>query len=169
MARRDGETHLLSHFREYRHLFPRLPSHSRFNRRRSALAQALNGVRRAVLAVLDLAGDRQAVVDSLPVPMVHFPLVLSSTGDGDVHGASFGKVPSKKQTIYDDKLHTLVTLFGVILAVVLAPAQASDLPVGVELLAERTDLTVCGGHSLWVGRPRRPPLGAPPPRRAPDH
>jgi len=140
----DVETHLLSYWREYRHLFPRQPSRSRFNRRRRALAQAMNCVRRAVLELLDLARDGQAIVDSLPVPVVHFHLAPSSTGDWDVHGASFGKAPSKKQTIYGYKLHTLVTLSGVILDFVLAPAHASALPVGVELLDEHTDLTVFG-------------------------
>jgi len=148
----DVETHLLSYWREYRHLFPRQPSQSRFNRRRRALAQAMNCVRQAVLAMLDLAQDRQTVVDSLPVPVVHFHLVPSSTGDWDVHGASFGKVPSKKQTIYGYKLHTLVTLSGVILDFVLAPAHASDLPVGVELLEEHTDLTVFGDKA-YVSAP----------------
>jgi len=143
----DVETHQLSYWREYRHLFPRQPAQSRFNRRRRALAQAMNCMRRAVLGLLDLARDGQAIVDSLPVPVVHFHLAPSSTGDWDVHGASFGQVPSKKQTIYGYKLHTLVTLSGVILDFVLAPAHASDLPVGVDLLEEHTDLTVCGGRA----------------------
>lgn len=136
------ETRLLSHFREYRSLFPHLPSQSRFNRRRRHLAHAFNAVRRAVLAVLDVAQDRHCALDSVPVPVVHFHLVPSTTGDWAEHGASFGKVPSKKMTIYGYKLHTLVTLGGVLRDFVLAPAHASDLSVGQGLLAEHTDLTV---------------------------
>ena len=49
---------------------------------------------------------------------------------------------SKKQTIFGYKLHLLITLSGVILDFELAPANASDLAVGAELLAEHTDLTV---------------------------
>ena len=60
------------------------------------------------------------------------------------HGAAFGKVPTKKQTIFGDKLHLLVTLNGVIRAFVLAPANASDVTVGAEVLREQFDLLVIG-------------------------
>lgn len=140
----DLETELLSHFRDYRHLFPRQPSQSRFNRRRRQLMRAFQLLRHLVLRMLDLAQDRQCCIDSLPVPVVQFHLVPGSTGDWDASGATFGKVPSKKQTIYGYKLHLLVTFSGVILDFHLAPANATDLQVGVELLSEHTDLTVLG-------------------------
>ncbi len=69
---------------------------------------------------------------------------LVATGDWDEHIATFGKVSSKKETIYGYKLHLLVTLGGVILDFHLAPANAADLNVGVELLSEHTNLTVLG-------------------------
>jgi hypothetical protein len=140
----DLETDLLSHFRGYRHLFPVQPSQSRFNRRRRQLMQAFQLIRCLVLRMLDLAQDRQCVIDSLPVPVVQFPLVPGSTGDWDEHGAAYGKVSSKKQTISGSKLHLLVTMSGVILDFHLAPADASDLSVGVEVLSEHTDLSVLG-------------------------
>jgi IS5 family transposase len=140
----DVETELLSHFRDYRHLFPVQPTQSRFNRRRRHLMRAFQLLRQLVLRMLDLAQDRQCVIDSLPVPVVQFHLVPGSTGDWDVHGAAFGKVTSKKQTIHGYKLHLLVTFSGVILDFHLAPANATDLQVGVELLSEHTDLSVLG-------------------------
>jgi IS5 family transposase len=140
----DLETELLGHFRDYRHLFPRQPTQSRFNRRRRQLMQAFELLRRLVLGMLDLALERQCVIDSLPVPVVQFHLVPGSTGDWDEHGAAYGKVSSKKQTIYGYKLHLLITAGGLILDFHLAPANASDLVVGVELLSEHTDLEVLG-------------------------
>jgi hypothetical protein len=140
----DIETELLSHFGDYRHLFPVQPTQSRFNRRRRQLMRAFQLLRRCLLPLLDLAQDRQCTIDSLPVPVVQFHLVPGSTGDWDVHGAAFGKVTSKKQTIYGYKLHLLVTFSGVILDFHLAPANACDLHVGVELLSEHTDLLVLG-------------------------
>src|SRR5438445_2038872 len=140
----DLETELLCHFRDYRHLFPRQPSQSRFNRRRRQMMQAFQLIRHLVLQMLDVAQDRQCVIDSLPVPVVQFHLVPGSTGDWDEHGAAYGKVTSKKQTIYGYKLHLLVTLGGIILDFHLAPANASDLRVGVELLSEHSDLSVLG-------------------------
>ena len=140
----DLETELLGHFRALRHLFPQQPSQSRFNRRRRQLMQAFQLVRCSVLRLLDVAQDRQCVIDSLPVPVVQFHLVPGSTGDGDEHGAAYGKVPSQKQTISGSKLHLLVTLGGVILDFDLAPANAGDLAVGVELLGEHAELDVLG-------------------------
>ena len=140
----DMETETLSQWREHRDLFPRIPSQSRFNRRRRNLISAFNLIRRIVLRWLDVAQDRQCLIDSLPVPAVQFHLVPSSTGDWAAHEATFGKVCTKKQTIFGYKLHLLVTLGGVILDFELAPANVTDLEAGFELLSEHTDLKVIG-------------------------
>ena len=140
----DIETELLSHTPMYRHLFPRLPSQSRFNRRRRALGLLVNAIRCVLLRWLDLAQDRDTVIDSLPIAVVGFHLAPESTADWDVHGAAFGHVASKKQTIYGYKLHLLVTVGGVIVDFELAPANASDVEVGIELLEEHSDLTTFG-------------------------
>jgi len=140
------ETTLLRCWREYRHLFPVVPERTRFNRRRRDLAQAINAIRQAVLAILDVAQDRQCASDSLPVPVLAFHLVPSAAGAGGwrAEGADFGKVPTKKQTIFGYKLHLLVTLGGVVRDFALAPASASDVAAGAELLREQGDLRVVG-------------------------
>ena len=138
----DKETELLSNMAAHRELFPHLPGQSRFNRRRRNLMPAMNLLRRVLLAQLDLAQDQQCVLDSLPVPVVQFHLVPTSTGDWPAHGADFGKVTTKKLTIFGYKLHVLITLNGLILDFELAPANVADLHAGCELLAEHTDLTV---------------------------
>lgn len=138
------ETELLSQWREHRDLFPHVPSQSRFNRRRRNLMVAFNLIRKIILKSLDLALDNQGVIDSLPLPVVQFYLVPGSTGDWPAFEAKFGKVPSKKQTIFGFKLHLLITLGGLILDFELAPANASDLEVGFEMLSEHTDLSVLG-------------------------
>lgn len=140
----DVETELLCHWREHRDLFPHVPSQSRFNRRRRNLMYGFNVVRQAVLRCLDLAQDRQCVIDSLPVPTVAFHLVPGSTADWRAHEATFGRIASKKQVIFGYRLHLLITLGGVILDFELAPANVNDLAIGYELLAEHTDLTVLG-------------------------
>lgn len=141
----DVETELLAHFAAYRSLFPRQPSQTRLNRRRRQLQSVLELIRQALLGRLDLAQDRQAAIDSLPVPVVGFhraPLAVHR--DWAAHGAAFGQVPSKKQTIYGYKLHLLVSLGGVIRNFTLAPANATDLAVGAEMLSEEHGLTVVG-------------------------
>lgn len=142
----DVETEMLSQWQEHRDLFPVIPEQSRFNRRRRGLMQAFNLIRRVVLQCLDVAQDRQCVMDSLPLPVVQFHLVPSSPSRGDwqAAGSTFGKVPSKKQTIFGYKLHLLIAMNGVILDFELAPANECDLTVGFELLSEHTDLHVLG-------------------------
>src|SRR5207245_3419488 len=106
-----------------------------------------------VLRMLDLAADQDCAIDSLPIPVVTFHLVPSSSNDWAAYGADFGKVPSKKLTIFGFKLHLLVTLNGLILDFDLAPASAADLTIGAELLAEQTDLTVVGDKG-YISAPR---------------
>lgn len=138
------ETEMLNQWREHRHLFPHIPSQSRFNRRRRNLMYAFNLMRKVILRSLDLAQDRQCVIDSLPLPVVQFYLVPGSTGDWRAFEATYGKVPSKKQTIFGFKLHLLITLGGLILDFELAPANIYDLEVGFEMLSEHSDLSVLG-------------------------
>jgi hypothetical protein len=142
----DQETDAIQRWHDYQHLFPRLPERSRFNRRRRALAQAINLIRCAVLRLLDVAQDCHCVIDSLPVPVIQFHLVpgAGSKADWQAAGATFGKVSTKKQTIFGYKLHLLVTLGGVIRDFVLAPANAADGPLAEEVLEAHTDLVVVG-------------------------
>ena len=140
----DVETELLAAWQPYRALFPQLPSQSRFNRRRRQLAEGFNLLRRVLLRLLDLAQDRQCAIDSLPIPVVRFHYAVHARGDWAAHGARYGKVPSKQQTIYGYKLHLLVALNGVILDFLLAPANVNDLVAGLDLLDSQCDLDVVG-------------------------
>lgn len=139
----DQETELVSPWRRHRDLFPHQPERSRFNRRRRQLAGAIAALRRLLLATLDLAADRQCVLDSLPIPVIRFHLVPGGNrADWQAFGASFGKVPSKKIAIFGDKLYLLVTLNGLILDFILAPANVAEVQVGEELLVAHADLAV---------------------------
>jgi len=138
------ETEMLSYWQEHRDLFPNIPTQSRFNRRRRGLMQAFNLIRRVILQSLDVAQDRQCVIDSLPLPVMQFYLVPSSSGDWKASGSTFGKVLSRKQTIFGYKLHLLIAMNGTILDFELAPANEFDLEVGFELLSTHTDLQVLG-------------------------
>src|SRR3954447_19225138 len=137
----DQETVLLSEWQQRRDLFPHQPSRTRFNRRRRQLQGAINEVRRLVLAVLDLALDQQCVLDSLPIPVIGFHLVPGANrADWQASEARFGRVPSKKCTIFGYKLYLLVTVSGVIIDFLLAPANVGELQAGEELLTKHTDL-----------------------------
>jgi hypothetical protein len=140
----DKETNLIAEWHNYRHLFPIQPERSRFNRRRRNLWGAINHIRQITLAVLDLAQDKQCVIDSLPLPVVQFHLVPASTGDWEAYGAAFGKCATKKQTIYGYRLHLLITLGGTILDFELTSADADERDAARDLLLDKRDLTVIG-------------------------
>lgn len=140
----DKETNLIGEWHNYRHLFPIQPERSRFNRRRRNLMGAINHIRQMTLAVLDLAQDKQCVIDSLPLPVVQFHLVPSSTGDWEAHGATFGHCATKKQTIYGYRLHLLITLGGTILDFELTSADADERDAARDLLEDKRDLVVIG-------------------------
>jgi hypothetical protein len=189
----DQETETVSRWRQHRDLFPHQPSRTRCNRRRRALPGAINEVRRLMLGRLDLAADRQCVIDSLPIPVITFHLVPGANrAEWQAHEARFGKVSSKKLTIFGYKLYLLVARNGLILDFVLAPANVVELQVGAELLEEPSDLDAIGdkayvqrpaggtvghrepGAPAHVAAAQRPPAGLPGTaaagqRGAPDH
>jgi len=138
------ETELLSCWKEYRHLFPRIPSQSRFNRRRRNLMQAINLIRQVILRSLDLSQDNQCLIDSVPIPALQFHLVPSSSADWKAYQATYGKAITKKQTFFGYRLHLLITMSGLILDFELTPANSTDLEAGFELLSEHTDKEVLG-------------------------
>ena len=140
----DIETQLLSEFSQHRHLFPILPCQSRFNRRRRNLGAIINQIRQLLLADIEGASEQLCIIDSLPIAVMQFHLVPSSTNNWSCYGADYGRVESKKQTIFGYKLHLLVTASGVIVDFELAPASANDLLVGYELLSGHQDKQVIG-------------------------
>ena len=140
----DIETELLSEFSQHPNLFPILPCQSRFNRRRRNLGAIINQIRQLLLANIEGASEQLCIIDSLPIPVMQFHLAPSSTNNWSCYGADYGRVESKKQTIFGYKLHLLVTARGVIVDFALAPASETDLAVGNELLCGHYDKQVIG-------------------------
>lgn len=143
----DEETAILGYLRRnYATLFPVLPDRSRYNRRRRALGEALNQIRRQVLGWLLtlLPADERplALIDSLPIPVVGFH---HARGDHAWYGwATYGYNASKKQTIYGFKLHLITTAEGMIVDFVLAPAHLTDSTFTTQLLRDKYHLLVLG-------------------------
>ncbi|NJO55018.1 MAG: IS982 family transposase [Rhodospirillales bacterium] len=140
----DRETQLATQWQPYRHLFPRLPERSRYNRRRRNLMGAMNEIRQVLLTLLDVAQDAYGAIDSLPVPVVQFHLAPQRSRDWDAHGASFGQCASKKQTFFGYRLHLVVTLGGVILDFTLTAANSDERAVAADLLPAWSGRTILG-------------------------
>jgi hypothetical protein len=140
----DRETQAMQEWAAYRHLFPRLPERSRFNRRRRNLMGAINQIRQIVLSLLDVAQEAYGAIDSIPLPVVQFHLAPQRTRDWDAAGATFGYCASKKQTFFGYRLHLVVTLGGVILDFELTGANADERDVAADLLPAYPGRTFLG-------------------------
>ena len=101
-------------------------------------------MRHRLLAAIEGTAEKLCVIDSLPMPVMQFHLVPSSTNDWSCYDADSGRVESKQQTIFGYKLHLLVTARGLIVDFELAPASETDLSVGYEVLSQHQDKQVIG-------------------------
>jgi len=143
----DDETVFLDYVaRNHRALFPFLPDRSRYNRRRRALGEATNTIRRQLLGFLLalLPPDERplCVLDSLPLSVVGFH---HSRGQHRWYGwATYGYNATKKQTIYGFKLHLLTTADGIITDFALAPAHLTDGTFTEQLLRDKAEMLVLG-------------------------
>lgn len=91
-------------------------------------------------------------MDSLPIPVLNFHLVPHSRNDWQAYGAAFGRISSKKQTIFGYKLHLLVTGNGLITDFALSGANEDDRHVAFGLLDDHTDLTVLADKA-YISQP----------------
>ncbi len=140
----DIETQLLSEFSQHRNLFPILPCQTRFNRRRRNVGAIINRIRQIIFSDIEGASEKLCIIDSLPIPVIQFHLAPASSNNWSCYGANYGRVESRKQTIFGYKLHLLVTASGVIVDFELASASATDLSVGYQLLSRHQNKQVIG-------------------------
>ncbi len=150
----DAETRCLAYLRRnHPTLFPRLPERSRYNRRRRQLAEVTNRLRGAIMErlwrVLEAEGAGLCAIDSVPVPAVGFPHARHAhRWYGE---AAYGRVASKRQTVYGFKLHLLISASGLILDFALVAANEADGTLAEQLLLDKAGLTVLGDKGYVNG------------------
>ena len=113
--------------------FPGLNERSRYNRRKRDLWAVILAVRVSLQLVLDaLALEETAAIDSAPVPCVSYK---RGKGASDFVGtADYGVCSSKAIKYFGCKLHTVVSLTGLIMGFLLTPVNCYDNQPVVELL-----------------------------------
>ncbi|GAC1691041.1 MAG: IS982 family transposase [Ktedonobacteraceae bacterium] len=121
------------HQASLRPFFPGLNERSRYNRRKRDLWVVILAVRVSLQLVLDaLELEETAAIDSAPVRCVSYK---RSKGASDFVGtADYGVCRSKAMKYFGCKVHTLVSLTGLILGFLLTPANCYDNQPVVELL-----------------------------------
>jgi Transposase DDE domain len=113
--------------------FPGLNERSRSNRRKRDLWSVILAVRTSLQLVLDAFElEETAVIDSAPVPCVSYK---RSKGSSEFVGtADYGVCSSKALKYFGYKLHSMVSLTGLIMGFLLTPASRYDNQPVVELL-----------------------------------
>src|SRR6202043_2998693 len=113
--------------------FPGLNERSRYNRRKRDLWSVILAVRVSLQMVLDaLELEETAAIDSAPLPCVSYK--RSKQSSDFVGTADYGVCSSKAMKYFGCKLHTVVSLTGLILGFLLTPANRYDNQPVVELL-----------------------------------
>ncbi len=151
----DSETAWV-HFvqKNYRPLFPQLNERSRFHRRNKDLWVVKNLIRQKLLEKLPEAFNPYRLVDSLPIIICHYARAQRGRlflGQVD-KDALFGVCASKKEKIYGFRLHLQVTIDGIPINFVLAPACHHDVAVLPEVMENYRHLVV-GGDKGFVSKP----------------
>ncbi len=128
------EDHFLRlHAEILREYFPGLNERSRYNRRKRDLWSAILALRLTLQLVLDACElEQSAGIDSAPVPCVGRK--RSKTESGFSGFADYGVCSSKAMKYYGCKLHTIVSLTGVVMGFMLTGAAAYDNQPVAELL-----------------------------------
>lgn len=113
--------------------FPGLNERSRYNRRKRDLWSIILAVRVSLQMVLEaLQLEETAAIDSAPVPCIGYK---RSKQTSDFGGTSdYGICSSKATKYFGCKLHSVVSLTGLILGFLLTPASCYDNQPVVELL-----------------------------------
>src|SRR6266568_993491 len=121
------------HQASLRPFFPGLNERSRYNRRKRDLWSVILAVRVSLQLVLDaLELEETAAIDSAPLPCVSYK--RSKQSSDFVGMADYGVCSSKAMKYFGCKLHTVVSLTGLILGFLLTPASCYDNQPVVELL-----------------------------------
>lgn len=121
------------HAESLREYFPALNERSRYNRRKRDLWSVILAVRMSMQLVLDACQlETAGALDSAPVPCVGRK---RDKRQSDFQGlADYGVCSSKAMKYFGCKLHTLVSLTGVIMSFLLTSAAPYDNQPVIELL-----------------------------------
>ena len=135
--------------KNYKHLFPRIGSRSRFNRTRRALLPMTELLREKLLSECSMSYSQYFIIDSFPLKVCKFGRAhFCKTFRWD--GADYGKCPSKKETYFGYKVHAMITLEGFITAFEITPASVDDREGLRDLTDGLSDITILGDKG-YVG------------------
>lgn len=125
------------HKQELRSFFPNLIDRSRYNRRKRDLWSVINAVRISLATTLHAYEQQVGIIDSAPVPVVSYK---RSKRSSDFTNAQYGVCISKAMKYFGYKLHTIVSLTGVVIDFMLSGAAPYDNQVVEEFVQRQHPL-----------------------------
>lgn len=135
--------------KNYKQLFPKIGSRSRFNRTRRALLQTTELLRERLLKVFPIPNSRYFIIDSFPLAVCKFGRARFCHAFRG-YGADYGKCPSKKETYFGYKVHAMITLEGFLTAFEITPASTDDREGLRDMTSGLSGITVLGDKG-YVG------------------
>lgn len=136
---------------DWRHLFPRIPAQSEFNRRTRWLWGALDPLRQSYLGLLPAATEDWYAFDTTPLPVKHASRVRGPD-QWDLPGgltAGFGRCAAKAWWFYGFRLAILTPLIDPVpLCWALVPAAVNEREVLLDLLEPYADIKVLADKGL---------------------
>lgn len=141
--------------KNYRYLFPHLNERSRFHRRSKDLWILKSLFRQRLVAQLNGFNEPLVLIDSVPVPICHYVRAQRCklfAGSADImKNDLFGVCESKEEKVFGFKLHLLITVDGIPVTFVLAPACHHDVTLVKDVLDGFYYLIV-GGDKGYIGQ-----------------
>lgn len=145
--------------KNYKHLFPKLISESRFHRRSKDLQHLINILRLHWLERLGVMSEIDFVMDSMPVPVCKY----ARAGRNDRWSMDFncyvnhfyGYCSSKAERYFGFKLHLLVTKRGIPAHFVVSTANEHDVVLAPDLLESYRQNIITGADKGYVGLLKR--------------
>lgn len=141
--------------KNFLHLFPKLISRSRYHRRCKNLQQITEIIRQILVDYLEMYSKEWHLMDSMPLPVCLRARASRNKRfceEFEVdNGLLYGYCASKKLKIYGFKLHLIVTLQGIPVHYVLAPAAHHDVTVAPYLIETYREKIGIGTDKGYIG------------------
>ena len=141
--------------KNYLSLFPKLISRSRYHRRSKNLQQLTEIMRQLLVKLLGMDAQEWHLMDSMPLQVclrVRASRNMRFCQDFNVDNALlYGYCASKDMKIYGFKLHLIVTLQGIPIHYVVAPAAHHDVEVAPDLIESYRQGIGIGTDKGYIG------------------
>jgi len=145
--------------KNYLSLFPKLISRSRYHRRSKDLQQLTEVIRQILVNQMGMNTEIWHLADSMPVPVCVYARASRNSRfceEFQIENRSlYGYCASKQEKVYGFKLHLMVTVQGIPVHYVLAPASFHDVDVAPDLLETYRQNIGLGTDKGYIGLEKR--------------